>query len=101
MDRTLFHISPDQTYIFIAELIYGQMNRPERPSPYLLPDHVLVDPMFCCPIVLASCILRASVECFLSRALVPVPDEPERKKPPTFTGRLVLGFRRWCLWGLS
>lgn len=33
-------------YIFIAKLISGQMNGPERPSPDLLSDHILVDAVF-------------------------------------------------------
>lgn len=52
-------------YIFIAKLISGQMNGPERSSPDLLPDHILVDAVFGRPVVLARGIFRAGVQRFL------------------------------------
>lgn len=88
-------------YIFIAKLISGQMNGPERSSPDLLPDHILVDAVFGRAVVLARGIFGAGVQRFLmSHDQLRACHERALRKL-TFTGRLVRGFRRRCLCGLS
>lgn len=58
-----------RSYIFIAELICSQMDRPERSTSDLLFDHILVDTMFRSTVILARIILGAGVQCFLVRSI--------------------------------
>lgn len=62
------HSREDASYIFIAELIGGKVDSPERPTSNLLLDHILIDPVFGGAIVLARRILGAGVQRFLMPA---------------------------------
>lgn len=44
------------------------MNGPKRPTPNLLPDHILVDTVLSCAIILARSIFGAGVQRFLMSA---------------------------------
>lgn len=88
-------------YIFIAKLIGSQMDRSEGPAPDLLSDHILVDVVLRRPVVLARGVFGAGIECFLLTAGSVDQSVNTEHVEPTFTGRLALGFRCRCLWGLS
>lgn len=64
----LSYFTGSVSYIFFAKLIGGEMNGPKRPSPNLLPDDILVDPVLSRAVILARGILGAGVQRFLMSA---------------------------------
>lgn len=53
------------TYVFGPKLINSKVNSAKRTSSDLLLDHILVDPVFSGPIILASSVFGAGIERFL------------------------------------
>lgn len=89
------------SYIFITILVRSQVNGPERPSPNLLSNHILVDTVLRRAVILAGRILGAGVQRFLMSATLSVWVCHGALRKLTFTARLARGFRSRCRWGLS
>jgi hypothetical protein len=56
------------TDIFIAILVYGQMDGAKRAPAYFLFDYVLVDAVLGSAVILAGCVFGPSIEGFLQSA---------------------------------